>query len=295
MADTNKRLSTNVNGSFFVDSTCINCDTCRQLAPTVFKEAGEYSAVYHQPDNSIQQIEAYRALLVCPVGSIGTVRKEKNLLSEAQASFPLELDGQVYYSGFNSEKSFGANSYFIQHPDGNWLVDSPRYVQHLVATFERMGGIKYIFLSHKDDVADADRYAVRFKATRIIHEEDAEAVPEAEWVVKGNDPVQIGSDFQGIPVPGHTAGSMALLYKEKYLFTGDHLWWDRDTKSLDVPSVLVWDAERLSQSTKRLLGFSFQWVLPGHGERIRFLPNQMHIELEQLIRNRSVCHQKDRS
>ena len=292
MADTNKRLPTNVNGSFFVDSTCINCDTCRQIAPTIFHESGDYSTVYHQPDTTLQQMEAYRALLACPVGSIGTEKNDKRLLSEAQASFPLKLDDQVYYNGFNSEKSFGANSYFIQHPEGNWLVDSPRYVPHLVATFERMGGIKYIFLSHEDDVADADRYAARFKALRIIHEADADAVPEAEWVVKGHDSLHIGSDFQGIPVPGHTAGSMALLFRDTYLFTGDHLWWDRDTKHLDVPSVLVWDAERLAQSTKRLLDFSFEWVLPGHGERIRLLSGHMRRELEQLISNLSVRHRK---
>ena len=294
MADTKKRLSTNVAGSFFVDSTCINCDTCRQLAPSVFKETGEYSTVYRQPADGLQPIEAYRALLACPVGSIGTVRKEKHLLSEAQASFPLALDGGVYYNGFNSEKSFGANSYFIQHPDGNWLIDSPRYVQHLVAAFERMGGLKYIFLTHRDDVAEADRYAARFKATRMIHEGDADAVPEAEWVVKGKDPVPIGEDFQCIHVPGHTAGSMALLYKERYLFTGDHLWWDRDTKSLDVPSVLVWNAERLFHSTKRLLEFSFEWILPGHGERVRLLPNPMQIELEQLVNNLSARYEQER-
>ncbi|HYM37872.1 MAG TPA: ferredoxin, partial [Nitrospiraceae bacterium] len=36
MANVEKRLSTNVAGSFYVDSTCINCDTCRQLAPKSF-------------------------------------------------------------------------------------------------------------------------------------------------------------------------------------------------------------------------------------------------------------------
>ena len=37
MADLKKKLSTNVAGDFFVDSTCINCDTCRQLAPATFR------------------------------------------------------------------------------------------------------------------------------------------------------------------------------------------------------------------------------------------------------------------
>ena len=33
MASLAKLLPENVPGEFFVDSTCIDCDTCRQLAP----------------------------------------------------------------------------------------------------------------------------------------------------------------------------------------------------------------------------------------------------------------------
>ena len=40
--------------------------------------------------------------------------------------------GTVYYCGFNSPKSFGGNSYFIEHPEGNWLVDSPKFLPQLV-------------------------------------------------------------------------------------------------------------------------------------------------------------------
>ncbi|MGZ4974708.1 MAG: Calx-beta domain-containing protein, partial [Limisphaerales bacterium] len=52
---------------------------------------------------------------------------------------PWSADG-VWYCGFNSRKSFGGNSYFVQHPAGNWLVDSPRFVEHLAARFAEMGG-----------------------------------------------------------------------------------------------------------------------------------------------------------
>ena len=286
MANQSKRLSTNVDGNFFVDETCINCDTCRQLAPTTFREIGEYSAVFHQPLESPRLLEAYQALLACPVRSIGTVTKNKDFLMKAQASFPIELVDKVFYNGFNSEKSFGANSYFIVHPDGNWLIDSPRYVPYLIEALEQMGGIRYIFLSHEDDVADSDRYAKRFNATRIIHEADQEVMPEAEWIVNGHDVIQVPPDFQIIPVPGHTAGSLALLYKEKYLFTGDHLWWDREEEALGMPSRLVWNAQHLLESTQHLCKFSFEWVLPGHGDRIQLSPTQMRGELMRLIENR---------
>ena len=186
---------------------------------------------------------------------------------------------------FNSEKSFGANGYFIHHPEGNWLIDSPRYVRHLLEAFDRLKGIKYIFLTHEDDVAEAARYASRFQGIRIIHADDAEAVPGAEWIVNERHPFQISPDFLIIPVPGHTPGSIALLYKQRFLFTGDHLWWNRDTKTLEVPSVYVWNEEQLHRSTRHLLSYQFEWVLPGHGSRIQLPSSTMRLELSRLVQS----------
>ena len=71
MASPARRLPTNVVGDIFVDDTCINCDTCRQLAPGVFAERGAYSAVVRQPANETERRAALRAVLACPTGSIG--------------------------------------------------------------------------------------------------------------------------------------------------------------------------------------------------------------------------------
>ncbi|HKP13948.1 MAG TPA: ferredoxin, partial [Blastocatellia bacterium] len=43
------RRAENVGGDFFVDSSCIDCDLCRQIAPATFKAAGDQSVVYQQP------------------------------------------------------------------------------------------------------------------------------------------------------------------------------------------------------------------------------------------------------
>jgi glyoxylase-like metal-dependent hydrolase (beta-lactamase superfamily II)/ferredoxin len=288
MANLRKKLPTNVDGNFYVDSTCINCDTCRQLAPATFAEHGDYSSVRSQPQSPREVQQAYQALLACPVGSIGAVRGDKALLQAATVTFPLRLEAGVYYNGFNSEKSFGANSYFIRDPDGNWLIDSPRYLRHLEEAFERLGGIRYIFLSHEDDVADAARYAKRFGARCIIHRADAEAMPDAEWLVDGEEPIRAGSRVEIIPVPGHTEGSMALLYDGRFLFTGDHLWWDRDHGRLEMPSRLVANHRSLLQSTARLLNYSFDWMLPGHGERLRLPAGEMRAELHRLLQRRGL-------
>jgi glyoxylase-like metal-dependent hydrolase (beta-lactamase superfamily II)/ferredoxin len=287
MANLDKRLDSNVAGNFYVDGTCINCDTCRQLAPTTFEEIGEFSAVSCQPESDDHTHRAYQALLACPVGSIGTEQSEPSRLQAAMASFPLHLEDGVSYCGFNSDKSFGANSFFIAHPDGNWLVDSPRYVKHLVQAFERQGGIARIFLTHEDDVADADKYAAHFGAKRIIHRADAEAMPDAEWVVEGDDEVALSAGFLAVPVPGHTAGSMALLYREKFLFTGDHLWWNPQSRSLGAPTRLVWRKRVLVDSIQKLLDYRFEWVLAGHGDRVRLPVEEMRDHLRALLARRN--------
>ncbi len=286
MADQRKRLPANASGNFFVDSTCINCDTCRQLAPASFREVGEYSAVVSQPEGDAELHQAYQALLACPTGSIGTERSEQPRLQGAMASFPLLLADDVYYCGFNSEKSFGGNSYFVRHANGNWLIDSPRYIRRLAEAFEAEGGIRYIFLTHEDDVADSSPYAERFGATRIIHRADAGAAPDAEWIVEGEEPVTVSERFRITPVPGHTRGSMALLYDERFLFSGDHLWWDRDLNGLGAPEHLVWSTPHLLTSLAKLLDYPFEWVLPGHGDRIHLPATALTASLTHLLRRR---------
>jgi len=284
MANIKKRLPGNIEGNFFVDSTCINCDACRQLAPETFQEHEEFSSVYHQPARDLDRHRAYQAMIACPVGSIGVMQPDRDQWQAAMSSFPLRLDDSLYYAGFNSEKSFGGNSYFLQDAGGNWLIDSPRYIKHLVDAFDRMGGIRYIFLTHEDDVADAARYAKRFGATRIIHRADLAAAPDAEWIVDGHEPIAVSQKMKIIPVPGHTPGSMALLYDGRYLFTGDHVWWDRECDRFDIPKVYVWNQRDLDRSTEKLLDVSFEWVLPGHGDRRHMPRERMRREVERLVR-----------
>lgn len=240
----------------------------------------------HQPEGDAQLHQAYQALLACPVGSIGTVQSEKPRLQAARTSFPLQLEGGVYCNGFNSEKSFGGNSFFIQHPDGNWLIDSPRYLKQLVEAFEQKGGIKYIFLTHEDDIADSARYAKQFKSSRIIHRADADAVPDAEWIMEGSETVQLAPQFQAIPVPGHTPGSIALLYDARFLFSGDHLWWDPESRTLESPKQLVWSEPHLLRSIAKLLDHRFEWVLAGHGDRVRLPAPEMKAQVKGLVRRR---------
>lgn len=282
MANFNTRVPENVPGEFFVDATCIDCDTCRQLAPATFGETATYAFVHTQPQTPKETQQALRALLACPTGSIGTVQRHD--LKAVRADFPLHLDDGVFYCGYNSPKSYGGNSYFVQHADGNWLIDAPKFLPPLVRQFEALGGLARIFLTHRDDVADAARYARHFGAQRIIHHAELTAQPDAEIVLEGTDPVPFGHDFLVIPMPGHTQGHCVLLYKQRFLCSGDHLWWERDTQQLGASRDYCWYSWRhQTASMAALAPFGFTWVLPGHGQRINLPREQMSRELHTLV------------
>jgi glyoxylase-like metal-dependent hydrolase (beta-lactamase superfamily II)/ferredoxin len=281
MANENKLVKENVDGHFFVDTTCINCDTCRQLAPIIFADQGEFSYVFNQPKSQTEEIAAMHALLSCPVGSIGNRSKNK---PDVINDFPLPLTQNVYYCGFNSADSYGGNSFFITDPGGNWLVDSPKFLPHLVKRFTALGGIKYIFLTHRDDVADADRYAEAFKADRIIHRDELSAQPEAERVIDEQDNFEFAPGFRIIVTPGHTRGHMVLLYQDKVLFTGDHLSYDPDQQMLSAHERHCWYSwKEQIKSMKKLTKYNFEWVLAGHGNRVHLSADEMQTKLGQLI------------
>jgi glyoxylase-like metal-dependent hydrolase (beta-lactamase superfamily II)/ferredoxin len=282
MANLRKRVSEDVPGDFFVDSTCIDCDTCRQLAPAVFAEAADHAFVQHQPDDPDARRHALRALVCCPTGSIGCLGAERphSVLSD----FPLLLDGPVYYCGFNSPKSYGGNSYFVRHADGNWLIDSPKFLPRLVQRFAELGGIANIFLTHSDDVADARLYAEHFGSKRFIHRAELHAQPDAEMILDGEEPLSLAADFLAIPTPGHTEGHCVLLVEQRFLFTGDHLAWNRHQQQLEAfPDYCWYSWPRQVASMRRLAAFSFEWVLPGHGQRVHLPREQMQRQMQDLV------------
>lgn len=213
MADPRKRRSENVPGNFFVDSTCIDCGMCFWMAGDTFREENDMATVYHQPSTEMQLFEAAQALVSCPVGSIGT-EKPIPQIKTAIESFPFPLAEDLFLTGFHSKKAYGATSYLLKHPDGNIMVDSPRFLGTLAKKIEALGGIKTIFLTHLDDIGDHDLYHKHFGCERVILKDD--------WN------------------PG--MGEM-----------------------------------------KSLRRYSFEWVLPGHGERYHADEKTMKSELEKCI------------
>ncbi len=197
--------------------------------------------------------------------------------------FPLVIEEPVYYCGYNSPKSYGGNSYFIRHAAGNWLIDSPKFVTPLVQQLEALGGIANVFLTHRDDVADAERFAGHFQSQRIIHRDELSSQPGAEVVLDGPGPWSLAPDFLAIPTPGHTKGHCVLLFQDRFLFTGDHLDWDRDERHLAASEDYCWYSwQQQAESMRRLADYRFEWVLPGHGQKVHLPADEMRAQILRL-------------
>ena len=286
MARVALRHRENAEGAWFVDTRCIDCGTCREIAPEIFTVAGDQSVVGDQPDADERgQRQAWLAAQACPTSSIGTVdhRPRPGRL------YPREIQpgSGVYDVGYCSEDSFGASAWFVTRPDGNLLIDSPRFTEALAGPFTELGGIAHVLLTHRDDVADAGRWAERFGSHVWIHADDASAAPFATDVLEGGagEPTTIADGIVAHPVPGHTRGSVVFVVDDEFCFSGDSLAWSQGRDDLTAFRGACWYSwTEQTRSLQALAGdASFAWVLPGHGARARRPRAEMHDRLVALV------------
>ncbi|GIL74646.1 hypothetical protein Vretifemale_4570 [Volvox reticuliferus] len=321
------RRTENVDGPFYVDCTCIDCDTCRWMAPSTFSRAGRQSAVVAQPKDRAERVQALRALLSCPTYSIHASKRSPDELKEAQEGLPArvplvqlpsaaaELTGDgttagtaataegVYYTGWASEASIAACAYLIVRPGGNILVDIPRYNPVLARRIEALGGVRYIFMTHRDDIAGHQDWANHFGARRIMHELEVNARQgtdkvevklsgEGPWVLGREGEVVLASavastdgaaagvsaspcDVTFIFTPGHTEGHVCLYHAPcKALFSGDHLcsaWGKVEGAAQDELYIYTdfnwYSVPEQLRSVTKCLQYDWLHVLPAHGRR----------------------------
>jgi glyoxylase-like metal-dependent hydrolase (beta-lactamase superfamily II) len=225
------------------------------------------------------------ALVACPTGSIGTTKHHDTRIGVD--AFPSLIADNVYFCGFTSESSFGGWSYLVVRPEsagGNLLIDSPRWATQLVKRIEKLGGVSRMLLTHRDDIADHELFRKKFGCERVMHADDGATRLGIEQVIKGVQAINLDDDVLAIPTPGHTRGHMVFLYKNKFLFTGDHLAWSPRRQTLTAfPSVAWYSWAKQTESMASLTQYDFEWVLPGHGSIHHDTKQNMRYHLQSCI------------
>jgi glyoxylase-like metal-dependent hydrolase (beta-lactamase superfamily II) len=236
--------------------------------------------VQRQPDVT-ELTDAWLAAQACPTLSIGTLSNRRR----PGRLYPREVasGSGVFDLGYCSPDSFGASAWFVVRPAGNILVDSPRFTEALAVPIGDLGGIDHVVLTHRDDVADARRWAQRFGARTWIHTDDRDAAPWASDIVTLEQELQPG--LVAIPVPGHTKGSMVFLLDDTWLFTGDSLAWSHEDGDLTAFRDACWYSWRTQTESLAALAdrHRFAAVLPGHGARHLGDADEMHDRLVALV------------
>jgi glyoxylase-like metal-dependent hydrolase (beta-lactamase superfamily II)/ferredoxin len=282
VAQPERRLPGNVPGDLFVDDACIACDTCRRVAPATFGGGEDDMAfVARQPGSAAERHRALMALVACPVAAIGT--RAKDGITAAARAFPEEMAPGIYACGWAARASFGAAAYLVVRAGGNVLVDSPRFSRPLAERIRALGGIRLLFLTHRDDVADHEVFARRFGCRRVLCAADVTAATAGvELQPRGRGPVRLADDLLVVPAPGHTRGSAVLLHGDT-LFTGDHLW--AEDGRLHASRGVCWHSwSEQKASLAALRALSFRRVMPGHGAWLAAPSAQaMRAELELLL------------
>ena len=223
----------------------------------------------------------------------------------AASSFPLAVDTEglpgVSHLGYHAAKSYGAASWFLERTSaGNVMFDCPRYNSQVAQRLEARGGVDWIVLSHRDDVADHARWKERFPgAKRIIHRLEAnsrQGTDVCEVILDGDGPTwspfgdnrvahdsMIGEDLRLVFTPGHTGGSITLLYArgDGAFFTGDHLAFQPSLGRVGGFRRACWFSwEEQVKSVVRLAiqPGTYLHLLPGHGAPHRFSSRDAQVQ-----------------
>ena len=172
------RRAANVPGNLFVDESCIDCDTCRWMAPNTYGRAGAKSFVHRQPQDEMEErAAAYAAVVACPTGSIRLESPDPAMKTAVQ-SFPLPIHSsipRVFHLGFHCAASFGATPYLLCTPEGvNVMIDAPRFTTRLAKQLDALGGLHILLLTHMDDV-------VLPKGSTLESLEFAQSILSAKW------------------------------------------------------------------------------------------------------------------
>ena len=77
----------NVAGQYYVDTTCVDCDMCREIAGRIFSPDDEsgLSFVRRQPDTEADRLLAEEARQSCPTESIGNDGAQPRIAGQSAA------------------------------------------------------------------------------------------------------------------------------------------------------------------------------------------------------------------
>jgi len=138
------------------------------------------------------------------------------------------VDG-IYAFAPNRE-TLGGTAYAIVDPAGLILVDCPPQTAAVRDFLQGLGGVRWLFLSHRGAIAGAEHLQAVFDCNIVIQEQEAYLLPESRLTPFGKE-FTISEHCQAIWTSGYSPGSACLYARlpaadgteRGILFSGRHL------------------------------------------------------------------------
>ena len=179
---------------------------------------------------------------------------------------PLAIRGAAMWSVWQPDRKMFFNSFFLERPEGNLVIDPLIANDDDLAFVRDRGGVRLIVISNRDHERKARELAAGFNAAIATGEREAAllAGPVDRLLAAGEELVD------GIEViellGGKSPGEIALsLRREKAAIVGDALWGDPAGSLRLPPDEKLADPARAVLSLRQIWALRLDTLLVGDG------------------------------
>lgn len=149
-----------------------------------------------------------------------------------------------------SPSTHGGRSFLVTGPKYNLMVDTPACTPRVLNAVRLTGGLRYLFLSHHDEIGEIEAIHRVTGGAVIMHRSRMDQVPCGVDLVFDTD-FEVEPGVTVIHTPARSLDSSCLLVHRgelRVLFTGNHI------------------PPRGGQDARRLLELEFDYLIPASGE-----------------------------
>jgi uncharacterized cupin superfamily protein len=178
----------------------------------------------------------------------------------------LALEGVAMWSVWQPERKMFFNSFFLQRPEGNIVVDPLPASDDDLAFMRERGGVREIVITNRDHERKARELADVFKAQILAGENEASLLNgPVNRTIKAGDRLDEGIEVIELR-GGKTRGEIALsLPGAKAAIVGDALWGDPAGSLRLPPDDKLIDPAQAVLSLRQIWALRLKVLLVGDG------------------------------
>ena len=178
----------------------------------------------------------------------------------------LSLPGMAMWSLWQPDRSLYFNSFFMEHSDGNIVVDPLATTEDDIAYMRQHGGVATVVITNRDHERNARELAATFAAKIASGEKEQSLLKgPVDRALKAGDELVSGVEVITLE-GGKTLGEIALhLRGKKAAILGDALWGDPAGAVRLPPDEKLIDPGKAVLSLRQIWALRLDTLLVGDG------------------------------